>query len=203
MIGAAICLPVFGLIFPWMKVPIIVGLCYGLAALGVAVLMRAGQVSFGHAHVLVASQAIPSPSSQEPIRTRRPATRCGGCRRRCCRRRHHRTFRRSLSRDFLRNAQSGALDGAVFSAGEILRDYRRYRRAEAGTPAIRRVSLRSLRVRDGVAGNCPAGIFGARWLVQRYFGNPRPEKRLPASKPTKLASNTSECRRDEFSGTAT
>ena len=48
VIGAAICL-VFGLIFPWMKVPIIVGLCYGLAALGVAVLMRAGQVSFGHA----------------------------------------------------------------------------------------------------------------------------------------------------------
>jgi len=48
VIGAAICL-VLGLIFPWMKVPIIVGLCYGLAALGVAVLMRAGQVSFGHA----------------------------------------------------------------------------------------------------------------------------------------------------------
>ena len=48
LVGAAICL-VLGLIFPWMKVPIIVGLCYGLAALGVTVLMRAGQVSFGHA----------------------------------------------------------------------------------------------------------------------------------------------------------
>lgn len=47
-VGAAICL-VLGLLFPWMKVPIIVGLCYGLAALGVAILMRAGQVSFGHA----------------------------------------------------------------------------------------------------------------------------------------------------------
>jgi ABC-type branched-subunit amino acid transport system permease subunit len=46
--GAAICL-VLGLVFPWMKVPIIIGLCYGLAALGVTVLMRAGQVSFGHA----------------------------------------------------------------------------------------------------------------------------------------------------------
>jgi ABC-type branched-subunit amino acid transport system permease subunit len=48
LIGAAVCL-VLGLVFPWMKVPIIVGLSYGLAALGVAVLMRAGQVSFGHA----------------------------------------------------------------------------------------------------------------------------------------------------------
>jgi ABC-type branched-subunit amino acid transport system permease subunit len=47
-VGAALCL-IFGLLFPWMKVPIIVGLCYGLAALGVTVLMRAGQVSFGHA----------------------------------------------------------------------------------------------------------------------------------------------------------
>jgi ABC-type branched-subunit amino acid transport system permease subunit len=48
VIGAVICL-ILGLVFPWIKVPIIVGLCYGLAALGVAVLMRAGQVSFGHA----------------------------------------------------------------------------------------------------------------------------------------------------------
>jgi ABC-type branched-subunit amino acid transport system permease subunit len=47
-IGAAICL-ILGGLFPWMKVPIIVGLCYGLAALGVAILMRAGQVSFGQA----------------------------------------------------------------------------------------------------------------------------------------------------------
>lgn len=46
--GAAICL-LLGLFLPWMKVPIIIGLCYGLAALGVTVLMRAGQVSFGHA----------------------------------------------------------------------------------------------------------------------------------------------------------
>jgi branched-chain amino acid transport system permease protein len=38
-----------GLAFPWMKTPAIVALCYALAALGVSVLMRAGQVSFGHA----------------------------------------------------------------------------------------------------------------------------------------------------------
>ncbi|HVK32887.1 MAG TPA: branched-chain amino acid ABC transporter permease [Burkholderiaceae bacterium] len=38
-----------GLLFPWIKTPAIVGLCYALAALGVGVLMRAGQVSFGHA----------------------------------------------------------------------------------------------------------------------------------------------------------
>jgi ABC-type branched-subunit amino acid transport system permease subunit len=36
-------------LFPWTKTPLTIGLCYGLAALGVAVLMRAGQVSFGHA----------------------------------------------------------------------------------------------------------------------------------------------------------
>jgi ABC-type branched-subunit amino acid transport system permease subunit len=46
--GAAILLGV-GLVLPWTKTPIIGGLCYGLAALGVTVLMRAGQVSFGHA----------------------------------------------------------------------------------------------------------------------------------------------------------
>jgi ABC-type branched-subunit amino acid transport system permease subunit len=48
-LGGAVAVTVLGLMFPWMKVPIIVGLCYGLAALGVTVLMRAGQISFGHA----------------------------------------------------------------------------------------------------------------------------------------------------------
>src|SRR5690606_33025414 len=35
--------------FPWLKIPLILGLGYGLAALGIGVLLRAGQVSFGHA----------------------------------------------------------------------------------------------------------------------------------------------------------
>jgi len=48
VVGASACL-VLGLLFPWMKTPVVIGLCYGLAALGVAILMRAGQVSFGHA----------------------------------------------------------------------------------------------------------------------------------------------------------
>jgi ABC-type branched-subunit amino acid transport system permease subunit len=48
VVGASACL-VLGLLFPWIKTPVIIGLCYGLAALGVAILMRAGQVSFGHA----------------------------------------------------------------------------------------------------------------------------------------------------------
>jgi ABC-type branched-subunit amino acid transport system permease subunit len=39
----------FGLFFPWMKTPLIIGLSYGFAALGVGILVRAGQVSFGHA----------------------------------------------------------------------------------------------------------------------------------------------------------
>ena len=38
-----------GLIFPWLKTPLIIALSYGFAALGVSILIRAGQVSFGHA----------------------------------------------------------------------------------------------------------------------------------------------------------
>ena len=38
-----------GLLFPWAKTIIIIGLCYGLSSLGVALPARSGQVSFGHA----------------------------------------------------------------------------------------------------------------------------------------------------------
>ena len=38
-----------GLWLPWLKTPLIIALSYGLAALGVSMLIRAGQVSFGHA----------------------------------------------------------------------------------------------------------------------------------------------------------
>ncbi len=47
-VGSLLCLAL-GLAFPWSKTPIIVGLCYALAALGVSIMVRAGQVSFGHA----------------------------------------------------------------------------------------------------------------------------------------------------------
>ena len=47
-IGAGLCL-LLGWQFPWSKTPLIMGLCYGLASLGVSIMMRAGQVSFGHA----------------------------------------------------------------------------------------------------------------------------------------------------------
>ena len=40
---------VLGLLFPWLKTPLIIALSYGLSALGVSILIRAGQVSFGHA----------------------------------------------------------------------------------------------------------------------------------------------------------
>ena len=46
--GALACIAA-GLAFPWVKTSVVTALSYGLAALGVAVLMRAGQVSFGHA----------------------------------------------------------------------------------------------------------------------------------------------------------
>lgn len=37
------------LALPWMKTPVIFAACFGIAALGVSILIRAGQVSFGHA----------------------------------------------------------------------------------------------------------------------------------------------------------
>lgn len=50
--GLAAVLP---LAFPWLKTPVILALCNGLASLGVLLLIRAGQVSFGHAMYLCAS----------------------------------------------------------------------------------------------------------------------------------------------------
>ena len=47
-IGAALTL-ILGYLLPWIITPIIIGLTYAIAALGVSVMMRAGQVSFGHA----------------------------------------------------------------------------------------------------------------------------------------------------------
>lgn len=38
-----------GLSFPWLKTPVLLALANGLSVLGVIVLIRAGQVSFGHA----------------------------------------------------------------------------------------------------------------------------------------------------------
>lgn len=46
-------------LFPWLKTPVIFSLCNGLAVLGVIVLIRAGQVSFGHAmYSCVAGYAV-------------------------------------------------------------------------------------------------------------------------------------------------
>jgi ABC-type branched-subunit amino acid transport system permease subunit len=45
----AVGLMALGLLLPWIKTIVILGLCYGLAALGVSLPARAGQVSFGHA----------------------------------------------------------------------------------------------------------------------------------------------------------
>lgn len=46
---SAIAALVIGTTFSWMTTPIIFGLTYAMAALGVSVMVRAGQVSFGHA----------------------------------------------------------------------------------------------------------------------------------------------------------
>jgi ABC-type branched-subunit amino acid transport system permease subunit len=55
----AAALMAFGVAFPWSKTVAIIGLCYGLAALGVSLPARAGQVSFGHAmFACVAAYAV-------------------------------------------------------------------------------------------------------------------------------------------------
>lgn len=46
--GLLVALVVFPLVSPWATVILTVALCEGLAALGILVLLRAGQVSFGH-----------------------------------------------------------------------------------------------------------------------------------------------------------
>lgn len=58
---------VLGHLIPWLKTPLIVALSYGLAALGVSLLIRAGQVSFGHAgFACVAGYALVALSRQWP-----------------------------------------------------------------------------------------------------------------------------------------
>lgn len=47
--GLALLSIVLGVVQPWMRTPLIIALSYGFAALGVSLLIRAGQVSFGHA----------------------------------------------------------------------------------------------------------------------------------------------------------
>jgi len=49
VVAATFLLVAVALAVPWARVPAISFLCFGLAALGLTVLMRAGQVSFGHA----------------------------------------------------------------------------------------------------------------------------------------------------------
>ncbi len=49
IVCVAIGIVALGLALPWTRVPAITCVCFGLAALGLTVLMRAGQVSFGHA----------------------------------------------------------------------------------------------------------------------------------------------------------
>lgn len=48
LLCAALALSI-GHLVPWAVTPIVIGLTYAIAALGVSVMMRAGQVSFGHA----------------------------------------------------------------------------------------------------------------------------------------------------------
>jgi ABC-type branched-subunit amino acid transport system permease subunit len=52
LVAAGATLPIF---IPWLKTPVILAINNGLAVLGVLVLIRAGQVSFGHAMYVCAS----------------------------------------------------------------------------------------------------------------------------------------------------
>ncbi|PFG09382.1 branched-chain amino acid ABC transporter permease [Marinobacter sp. LV10MA510-1] len=57
LIAGIVFLAVLGLsiAFPWMRVSLIMALVFGTAALGVVVLLRAGQISFGHAMYMLIS----------------------------------------------------------------------------------------------------------------------------------------------------
>ena len=46
---SAVLVLILGYFLPWVITPLVIGLTYAIAALGVSVMMRAGQVSFGHA----------------------------------------------------------------------------------------------------------------------------------------------------------
>ncbi len=64
---AAICLLAVGFALPWTRVPVITFLSYGMAALGLTVLMRAGQVSFGHAmYAAIGGYAVASVARSFP-----------------------------------------------------------------------------------------------------------------------------------------
>ena len=59
VVAAAVACLALGIFVPWIKTTAIVGLCYALAALGVTVLLRAGQISFGHAlYALIGGYAV-------------------------------------------------------------------------------------------------------------------------------------------------
>lgn len=57
LIAGIVFLAVAGLsaAIPWLRVPMVMALVYGTAALGVVVLLRAGQISFGHAMYMLIS----------------------------------------------------------------------------------------------------------------------------------------------------
>ena len=52
---AAVALFTLSMLMDWLRIPFIMAMVYGIAALGVVVLLRAGQVSFGHAMYIMVS----------------------------------------------------------------------------------------------------------------------------------------------------
>ena len=119
---------VLGLLFPWLKTPLIIGLSYGFAALGVGILIRAGQVSFGHAgFTCLSGYALVAISRMWPQIDGVVLLAVGGV----CRpveRGDRGPVHGALPRHLLRHAEPGAVDGALCRAGQVLQLHRGHRR---------------------------------------------------------------------------
>ena len=170
-IGGAVLTLVAGLAFPWLKTPAIVALCYGLAALGVAVLMRAGQASFGHAmYACIAGYTVgflgtglSGYGRGAPHRSRCGGERCGGAGRR--------PVRRPLPGVFLGMLNLAISMVLLFVARKALRHNRRngWVAHRSPNPGRIRVRTRGFETVLLVVALGLAIVLG--WLVQRFFGS--------------------------------
>jgi ABC-type branched-subunit amino acid transport system permease subunit len=100
---AALLLPV---VMPWIKTPLIMATAFGIAALGISILIISGQISFGHALYVCAGGYI----AAFAVREWAWRTDGGGAGR------DYWFIRGALSRHFLRHAESCAVDGALCGA---------------------------------------------------------------------------------------
>ena len=191
--GAAACL-ILGLFFPWMKIPIIVGLCYGLAALGRhgsdarrASFVRTRDVRlYRRLYGGFPGPCFPGVDGLLLDRRRRPGKRRRGGAVGLFVVRYREIFFGMLNL---------ALSMVLYSVlGQVLRHHRRY-----GRPCGSSERPSSAWHFDRAGYETALLVFavfiaslGLGWVVQRFFGSSAGEA-WPESRPTRLGSNTSAC----------